>query len=513
MVGGSGGHGGSGSAGFDAVALVALLDADLAELSDGEVTAGLVGLIDLAGRLDATMARLAAAFDTRLLHAFDGARNAAGWLAARTEVSRGRGWGLVHNGRDLRHCPHVDAAAADGRLGSAKVQALLEVRREVEARFGVDEEMLVGLVAPLTVADARHVLARWRLYALAEAGRDDGAEPHADAGRNGFTLSPTLGDRWAAQGDFDTVTGAGIAGALDAWIDARIAAGVLDPTARSRASLRAEALAALVGAGDLAEPGAHQGRARVAITWDAADLLGHPVVDLADLARRRRATDSGVTLAYEVAAMALCNAEIVNLLTVFGLNKPDTVLGVTHTRRYPTDHERHALAQRDRGCVFPGCDAPVRWCHAHHTIDYELGHRTRLDELVLLCPHHHRIVHRPGWALTRSPTGAIYVTRPDHTLLAGRDHPPPGHKLPPRSNPPPGRQPAFDPVTEARRDTDAQRARDDDLTRHWQPPHQPQADTSRRDTPRPDTPRPDTPRTDGGHPERDDPDTPHRQAG
>ena len=495
MVGGSGGDGGSGSAGFDAVALVGLLDADLAGLSDGEVTAGLVGLVDLAGRLDATMARLAAVFDARLLQAFDGARNAAGWLAARTEVSRGRGWVLVHNGRDLRSCPHVDAAAAAGRVGSAKVQALLEARREVEARFGVDEEMLVALIAPLTVAHARQALARWRLYALAEAGKDDGAEPHADAGRNGFTMAPTLGDRWASQGDFDAVTGPGIAGALDAWIDARIAAGILDPTARSRASLRAEALAALVGAGDLAEPGAHQGRARVAITWDAADLLGKPITDLADLARRRRCTDSGTTLAYEVAAMALCNAEIVNLLTVFGLNKPDTVLGVTHTRRYPTDHERHALAQRDRGCVFPGCDAPVKWCHAHHTIPYELGHRTRLDELVLLCPHHHRVVHKPGWTLRRSPTGHIYVTRPDGSPLADRNHPPPGHKLPTSPHAPPGEPPGparFDPAAETERDTDAQRAHDNDLARHWKPPNQPQ----------PDQQRPDT----------DDPDTPHRQA-
>ena len=134
MVGGSGGDGGSGSAGFDAVALVGLLDTDVVGLSDGEVPAGLVGLIDLAGRVDAATARLAAVFDTRLLHAFDGARNAAGWMAARSEVSRSRAWALVHNGRDLRHCPHVDAAAAAGRVGSAKVQALLEARREVEAR-------------------------------------------------------------------------------------------------------------------------------------------------------------------------------------------------------------------------------------------------------------------------------------------------------------------------------------------------------------------------------------------
>ncbi len=470
MAGGQRGDGGSGSAGFDAVALVGLLDADVVGLSDGEVTAGLVGLVDLAGRVDAALARLAAVFDARLLHAFDGARNAAGWLAARSEVSRSRAWALVHTGRDLRHCPHVDTAAGAGRVGSAKVQALLEARRDVEDRFGDHEEMLVDLVAPLTVAHARLALDRWRLYALAEAGKDDGAEPHADAGRNGFTLAPTLGDRWASHGDFDTVTGQGIAGALDAWIDARIAAGVLDPTARSRASLRAEALAALVGAGDLAEPGAHQGRARVAITWDAADLLGQPVTDLADLARRRRTTDTGVTLAYEVAAMALCNAEIVNLLTVFGLNRPDTVLGVTHTRRYPTDHERDALAQRDRGCVFPGCDAPVRWCHAHHTIDYQLGRRTRLDELVLLCPHHHRVVHQPGWTLTRSPTGHD-LRHPTRRHPVGRTRPPTPRPQTPRRTRATIRR-AARPTTRLR-PRHRSRTRRRDPTRHRPRPHPP----------------------------------------
>src|SRR5690606_19015994 len=104
------------------------------------------------------------------------------------------------------------------------------------------------------------------------------------------------------------------------------------------------------------------------------------------------------------------------------------------TRRHPTDRERIALEERDRGCVFPGCDAPIRWCDAHHTIPYEIGKHTRLDELVLLCPHHHRQAHR-GFTVTRSTTGRIRVARPDGTRL---DPDPPGeltqadlrHKIP-----------------------------------------------------------------------------------
>jgi hypothetical protein len=121
--------------------------------------------------------------------------------------------------------------------------------------------------------------------------------------------------------------------------------------------------------------------------------------------------------------------------------------------------------------VFPGCDAPIRWCHAHHTTPYEIGHHTRLDELVLLCAHHHRQVHR-GYTLTRSTRGTIRVARPDGTELSGAPpHTPPGTKIPtptrarfaptgtrparpPRSQPEPE---PFDPVHEAAMDAALER--------------------------------------------------------
>jgi hypothetical protein len=42
-------------------------------------------------------------------------------------------------------------------------------------------------------------------------------------------------------------------------------------------------------------------------------------------------------------------------------------------QRCPTEAQRLALAARDRGCSFPGCDAPAQRCQAHHVIEHQDG--------------------------------------------------------------------------------------------------------------------------------------------
>jgi Domain of unknown function (DUF222)/HNH endonuclease len=58
---------------------------------------------------------------------------------------------------------------------------------------------------------------------------------------------------------------------------------------------------------------------------------------------------------------------------------------------------RRALILRDGGCAFPGCDRPHRWCHSHHLRHWANGGPTTLDNLVLLCAHHHRLLHHSEW--------------------------------------------------------------------------------------------------------------------
>ncbi|WP_235734129.1 HNH endonuclease signature motif containing protein, partial [Mycolicibacterium austroafricanum] len=75
------------------------------------------------------------------------------------------------------------------------------------------------------------------------------------------------------------------------------------------------------------------------------------------------------------------------------------VIGSGRTTRTISRRLRRALEHRDRTCVVPGCGA-TRGLHAHHIRHWEDGGLTELDNLVLVCPHHHRLHHRGVLTIT-----------------------------------------------------------------------------------------------------------------
>nr|WP_291818478.1 HNH endonuclease signature motif containing protein [Candidatus Microthrix sp.] len=54
-----------------------------------------------------------------------------------------------------------------------------------------------------------------------------------------------------------------------------------------------------------------------------------------------------------------------------------------------------------RRLPLPGCGRPAHWCDAHHADHWDTNGTTDIENLALLCRHHHRVTHRPGWAMTR----------------------------------------------------------------------------------------------------------------
>ena len=106
-------------------------------------------------------------------------------------------------------------------------------------------------------------------------------------------------------------------------------------------------------------------------------------------------------------------------------------LAVGRTRRTVTPAQWCALVIRDRGCIFPGCDRPAGWCQAHHVIWWEDFGLTDLDNLVLLCDHHHDSVHHHGWDVEFGADGHPQVIPPawlDPNRTPRRNHywrPPP----------------------------------------------------------------------------------------
>jgi hypothetical protein len=72
------------------------------------------------------------------------------------------------------------------------------------------------------------------------------------------------------------------------------------------------------------------------------------------------------------------------------------VLFLTTHRRLFTAQQMRALLVRDGGCVWPGCGARAGGCEGHHVIPWSEGGPTHIDNAVLLCPFHHRML--PGSA-------------------------------------------------------------------------------------------------------------------
>ena len=89
-------------------------------------------------------------------------------------------------------------------------------------------------------------------------------------------------------------------------------------------------------------------------------------------------------------------------------------------RRFPTRAQRREVKRRDRQCRFPGC-SNVTFAHVHHIVPWKPGGRTDLPDLVLLCKHHHGLVHRKVWTMKGNaneeltfvgPSGRVMTSRP-----------------------------------------------------------------------------------------------------
>ena len=103
--------------------------------------------------------------------------------------------------------------------------------------------------------------------------------------------------------------------------------------------------------------------------------------------------DTGQSLPASVARRMCCEGALIPTV----LDGQSLPLDLGEDRRLFSKAQRKALALRDRGCSFPGCDQPPAGCHAHHLTGWADGGPTDLANGTLLCGRHHRQIHRHGW--------------------------------------------------------------------------------------------------------------------
>jgi hypothetical protein len=229
----------------------------------------------------------------------------------------------------------------------------------------------------------------------------DGPEPDdREPGDPGYFLNLRTRDDGTAEGEFllDPVTALTLTTLIDAHAKPRPSS-VEGPDPRPAGRRRADALAEIVrlaAASDQPVPGL--GRPTIAVAVSLAELRERlPVLG----------PDDQTLTGADVRRLA-CDAGVIPVV----LGSHGEVLDVGRRRRTVPTGIRRALIVRDKGCAFPQCDRPPDWTDAHHIIAWSDGGSTSLDNLVLLCGHHHDTIHHRGWSVHMGDGGLPEFTAP-----------------------------------------------------------------------------------------------------
>jgi hypothetical protein len=421
--------------------LVAGLDAlaadDVGALADGELRDQLLALLAAVNRLNAEVSRRVGAFDARGLPEGDACRTAASWLRAFGRLSGPAAGAQVKRARVLRALPELAAAAASGEVSVEHVNQVVRLADRVGAAHAAAAES--ALVAVASVASPERLATACQRVVVHVDPDGDQPDAHIDFQRRAITLSPFDG-MVLVRGQLDPEGGAALATALDALM---LPSGPDD--SRSAAQRRADALAELAR-GALREgrtPTVGGVRPQIAVLLTSQALTGRRAAaidglpaapEATALAHVAAGTDApklpagpGPTPTDELADTSpahlewvgeiadltaqriACDADVWRVVLDPATSQP---VNVGRAYRLVPHWIRKALHARDRGCRFPGCNAPVAWTDAHHLLPWAHGGATDVDNLILLCRYHHGIVHEGRWRISIH-AGAVTVTRPE----------------------------------------------------------------------------------------------------
>ncbi|MFU8817608.1 MAG: DUF222 domain-containing protein [Pseudomonadales bacterium] len=338
-------------------------------------------------------------FDDRMGWARWNCRNCSDWLAWRGGITISAARERVRTAQALRDLPQISIAFADGRLSYSKVRALTRaadraneeelIRYACNATATQVEERCrqIRNVRPGSVHEAQRTWERRRLSAFRNVARGT------------MTLSVEL----------PLEAGELIAQALDRAIEAGETASGPEFDEASWQTQQADALVALAKAylaGNNGKTGTGGDGAERISSADQYQVVVH--VD--ESALRGGAGRSDLPL--ETVKRLTCDGSVIEVVE----SVEGQPLSVGRKQRTVPTALKRALWARDRGCAFPGC-RNTRFVDAHHVKHWAAGGDTSLDNLILLCSHHHRLAHEGGYELRRDHQGGFYFRRADGRVI------------------------------------------------------------------------------------------------
>ncbi len=353
-------------------------------------------LASLAGRI----VLLAGELDRRQGWRAEGATSLETWIVERCGVSLPTARAWAHVAERLFDLPHLAAGLSEGELSFDKVRAVVDT------------------ATPETDRDLRERARQCSVHQLAQLGRSLKGASSASAKTEYETRSVRFNDT------FRTVT-AQLPPESYAEVRSRLEARAKEMPSDGETRWDQRVCDAFL---EIVRSPSRQGSNNshvvvahvplAALTDDSSDLVGE--------------LERGGLICGETVRRIACDATVVVAI--------DDDVGHTmyegRARRFPTDAQRREIMRRDRHCRFPGC-TNVTFTNAHHVAPWKPGGRTDLDNLALLCEHHHRRVHSQDWTMSGDanaeltfvgPTGRVMTSVPSPlwTAVTASAQPPAG---------------------------------------------------------------------------------------
>ncbi|MBE8516478.1 DUF222 domain-containing protein, partial [Amycolatopsis sp. H6(2020)] len=287
--------------------------------------------------------------------------------------------------------PATGAAALAGRLSNPMIDVITGVLADVppEHRDSAEADLLTF------AEDAGHkqvaaLGARILAHLAPDGAEPDDTEPVIPA-RELFLRRRRSGT-WELTGTFDDETGTRASALLDALAQRRTSDDGPDHRTHPQryGDAFSDAIDLALNTPDLPIQAGERAHVMVAVSLD----------DLKSGVGAATLGNTGTITAAEARVHA-CDAMLIPAV----LGDKNEPLNLGRLRRLISTGLRRALFLRDRGCAFPGCHHPPRHCQGHHIRHWADGGRTDLTNLVLMCAHHHRLLHHSGWQVRIAPDG------------------------------------------------------------------------------------------------------------
>jgi len=395
------------------------------QLSESELLADAAAVSHQIQLLEARRIALVAEIDTRVSREKLGFPGPAGWLTSTTLLSPSKATKIVALARGMAAFPDIADAVNTGVMSvdhAALILTFAETPPENLPEEGRDAARR-ALIKAATGPDARTGRIRAAITRL-EDSFGTKKPPAENTDRNELFASTTLNGRLVLKGDFDAITGEKLLTALSPLTEPRPAVdGTQDD--RSPAKRRADAFGHILdqylASSDRPIEGGERPHVNLHISLrDLTDLRDSADADdITDDENTRTATEpaagptadrggyrdlfgDGTTVGWlpwmgplsrNTSRQLACDC----VLTAIVMDENGNPLNLARTARTITAKQRKALTARDHGCAFPGCGKPAAWTEGHHIWHWGDGGPTDMNNLVLLCGFHHRLMHHSDW--------------------------------------------------------------------------------------------------------------------